>query len=213
MKKYILGSLLWVFALFGAFASAESFTFNSSQGAYENSVDYSDYFTTQWWFINFTNFDVWDNWESHWYAFEIQDSESQTLCCIEKDINVDWVSPELRACAWYSTCQWYEISAWTYKATSTDEVFDSVSFTISATPPSAWWDDWDNSWSLLPWGENDLSWIISWLSNTINEFIPYLVYLGLWIITALIWFVAIRWLINRTSSKVRWTFSSWRRRR
>ena len=211
IKKYLLTALLWVFALFGAFASAESFTFNSSQGAYENSVDYSDYFTTQWWFINFTNFEFWDNWESHWYAFEIRDNESQTLCCIEKDINVDWVSPELRACSWYSTCQWYEISAWTYSVSSTDEVFDTVSFTISSTPPSSWW---DNSWN---WGliENwtwTFSWIITSLWTTVSEFIPYVVYLWVWILGALVWFVAIKRLMNRIRRKILWTFSNWRRR-
>lgn len=56
-----------------------------------------------------------------------------------------------------------------------------------------WWEWWDNSW-------NDLissAWvIINWLENTVNEVIPYVVYIWLWILGLIIWFVAIRWLIN-----------------
>lgn len=58
-----------------------------------------------------------------------------------------------------------------------------------------------------------LSWVLAGLTSTVNEFIPYLVYIGLGIITATIGFVAIRWLMNWTQAKVRGTFSSWRRRR
>lgn len=67
--------------------------------------------------------------------------------------------------------------------------------------------------TLLPNGVSDLSWVISWLESTVSEFIPYLVYIGLGIITATIGFVAIRWLMNWTQAKVRGTFSGWRRRR
>lgn len=55
--------------------------------------------------------------------------------------------------------------------------------------------------------------VLTWLQGAVAEFIPYLVYIGLGIITATIGFVAIRWLMNWTQAKVRGTFSSWKRRR
>lgn len=200
MKKYLLTSLLWVFVLFGAFASAEDYS------VVWNDIEYSpSSFTTEWWVFSYSSYspNVWVDWD--YYIFSVDDSNSQHICC-------DELTPgdsSIKACSSFPSCQWYELSAWTYSVYSDDMTFNSVSFSVGSS--SVWWDD--SWWSLLPNWESDLSWIISWLSDTINEFIPYLVYLGLWIITALIWFVAIRWLINRTSSKVRWTFSSWRRRR
>ena len=66
---------------------------------------------------------------------------------------------------------------------------------------------------LLAWGTWALAPVLTGLQSAITEFIPYLVYLGLGIITATIGFVAIRWLMNWTQAKVRGTFSGWRRRR
>lgn len=66
---------------------------------------------------------------------------------------------------------------------------------------------------MLSGGTASLAPVLEWLQETITEFIPYLVYVGLGIITATIGFVAIRWLMNWTQAKVRGTFSSWRRRR
>jgi len=101
---------------------------------------------------------------------------------------------------------------WEYWVTSDSEF--NVFSSLTVCPNGCSSDEWAWTWStLLPNWESDLSWIISWLNSTITEFIPYLVYLGLWIITVIIWFVAIRWLVNRTQAKIRWTFSSWRRRK
>ena len=66
---------------------------------------------------------------------------------------------------------------------------------------------------LVSGGTAALEPVLTWLQSAITEFIPYLVYVGLGIITATIGFVAIKWLMNWTSAKVRGTFSSWRRRR
>lgn len=55
--------------------------------------------------------------------------------------------------------------------------------------------------------------IIDSLSATLTEFIPYVVYVGLWVLGAIIWFVAIKWLMNWTRAKVLWTFSGGKRRR
>lgn len=55
--------------------------------------------------------------------------------------------------------------------------------------------------------------IITSLTSTITEFIPYVVYVGLGVLGAIIWFVAIKWLMNWTRAKVLGTFSSGKRRR
>lgn len=48
---------------------------------------------------------------------------------------------------------------------------------------------------------SSLSPVVNWLRNTILEFIPYIVYVWIWILSALIWFVAIKRLINRLRNK------------
>lgn len=55
--------------------------------------------------------------------------------------------------------------------------------------------------------------VVDWLENTIVEFIPYIVYIGLWVLSALLWFIAIKWLVNWTRSKSLWVFSSRRKKK
>lgn len=66
---------------------------------------------------------------------------------------------------------------------------------------------------ILSNGTWDLAPIITSLGNTLSEFIPYVVYVWLGVLGAVIGFVAIKWLMNWTRAKVLWTFSSGRRRR
>lgn len=200
MKKLLITSLLGLFGFFGAFASADytfqwtvDWTYTPSQLVLTEilTIDSSNF--------SYTQFD----WQFN-SAVEFLDSNENVVC----NINYEDDSLFFRWFVWDDVLPWYCIlSAWTYDLSWRWMSFSS--FTIIVRD-SEWW---DNSWSLLPWGESDLSWIITWLNSTITEFIPYLVYLGLWIITVIIWFVAVRWLINRTQAKIRWTFSSWRRRR
>ena len=84
MKKLLLTSLLGLFGFVGAFASAESFTFISSQDSYKNSLDFTNTFTTQWWFINFTDFDYYDDWQSTLISFSIQHKVWLSLSWISK---------------------------------------------------------------------------------------------------------------------------------
>ena len=65
---------------------------------------------------------------------------------------------------------------------------------------------------ILSGGTASLEPIITSLTTTLTEFIPYVVYVGLWVLGAVIWFVAIKWLMNWTRAKVLGTFSSRRRR-
>lgn len=64
--------------------------------------------------------------------------------------------------------------------------------------------DWICVWTFSP--------VINWLKSSVNEFIPYVVYVWLWILTSLLWFVAIRWLINWVKRKLLIVFSSRKRK-
>lgn len=66
---------------------------------------------------------------------------------------------------------------------------------------------------ILSGGTTALKPIVDSLSGTLTEFIPYVVYVGLGVLGAVIWFVAIKWLMNWTRAKVLGTFSSGKRRR
>jgi len=67
--------------------------------------------------------------------------------------------------------------------------------------------------TILSGGTSSLEPIITSLSSVMTEFIPYVVYIGLWVLGAVIGFTAIRWLMNWTRAKVLGTFSSGKRRR
>jgi len=47
---------------------------------------------------------------------------------------------------------------------------------------------------------------INWLKSVMSEFIPYVVYVWLGIVVAVLGFVAIRWLINWVRAKIFETF-------
>lgn len=55
---------------------------------------------------------------------------------------------------------------------------------------------------LLSGGTASLDIIIDWLEGVMAEFIPYVAHVGLGIIVAVLWFVAIRWLVNWVRAKV-----------
>lgn len=64
---------------------------------------------------------------------------------------------------------------------------------------------------ILPW----IAWLTSWLSstvssltNTINEFIPYLVYITLGVLGVIFWFYAIKWLLRFVKWSSLFVFSS-----
>lgn len=73
-------------------------------------------------------------------------------------------------------------------------------------------DDWTFSFNfvakpLVSWGSSNFTPVLTSISSSISEFIPYIVYIGLWILGALIWFYAIRWFINWLRKKI---FSSFK---
>ena len=56
--------------------------------------------------------------------------------------------------------------------------------------------DWVTATTYLSGGTASLDAAITWLKGVMAEFIPYVAHVGLGIIVAVLWFVAIRWLVN-----------------
>lgn len=55
---------------------------------------------------------------------------------------------------------------------------------------------------ILSGGTAVLDEAITWLQGVMSEFIPYVAHVGLWIIVAVLGFVAIRWLVNWVRAKI-----------
>lgn len=68
-------------------------------------------------------------------------------------------------------------------------------------------------WTILSGWTSQLEPVLTWIQSVMSEFIPYLIYISLGVLIATLGFVAIKWLMNWTSRRVTWTFSSKRRRR
>lgn len=49
---------------------------------------------------------------------------------------------------------------------------------------------------------------INWLHDTVREIIPYIVYIWIWVLLAILWFYAVRWLVNRIARKINSVFRS-----
>lgn len=69
-------------------------------------------------------------------------------------------------------------------------------------------------WTILSgWIETNLAPVLTGIQTVITEFIPYLVYMALWVLIVTLGFVAVKWLVNWTSRRVTGVFSSRRKRR
>lgn len=201
IKKYLLTALLWVFGFVGAFASADNITTITS--------DWSSYIPTT---ITFNS------------DYVITEGIVSSVSC-DSECNITIINPSVNNydCSidyyWAGTdddgsFEWYipnnhnqcNFTAWTYDVYKQEwtNYFNSISFVV----PSS--DSWN--WGLVENWTWTFSWIITSLWTTVSEFIPYVVYLWVWILGALIWFVAVKRLMNRIRRKVLWTFSNWRRR-
>lgn len=67
--------------------------------------------------------------------------------------------------------------------------------------------------TILSGGTSQLTPILTWIQSVMVEFIPYVIYIALGVLLATLGFVAIKWLMNWTSRRVTWVFSSRRKRR
>ena len=191
MKKYLLTALLWVFGLFG-FASAVSFVWvmpddwQSIPYYTPNTITFSDDFSITSDNIQYSCSD----------SCAISFSDNNNICTI-----------------WYwnneldlSDCR-FSLN-WTYQVLPSSSTRPFDSFTVNI--PSSWWDS-DSSPLLSGW-TTVFSGIISSLGSAVSEFIPYVVYIWIWLLGAIIWFVAIKRLINRVRAKIFGTFNSRRRK-
>lgn len=209
MKKILLSSLLGLFGLVG-FSNAVDYTFGAvdptssynpnsftvSSDSVIESVSTTEFGTYGAICVCKSNSSCGYDWESIGGI----DTNSDTLCFFETDSNSD-------------TCTNKNIPAWTYYVNNCEDMsFNTVVLSIPGGSSGGWDINEDDSDSLLIWWVSALNPIISSLQNTFLEFIPYIVYIWLWILGAVIWFFAIRWLVNWVRAKVYWTFSSWRRR-
>lgn len=194
MKKYLLTALLWVFGLVG----------------FTNATEYT--FTCWWWtcepssFTPTTTFsyssDLIDYTCSNTKCeIEIYSSDSSYYCDFLKNSNWFSLTSDVDLCVFDSSL--------TYSVAYDMNPF--ASFTITEpTPSSGLWDS-DSSPLLSGW-TTVFSGIISSLGSAVSEFIPYVAYIWIWLLGAIIWFVAIKRLINRIRAKIFGTFNSRRRK-
>lgn len=192
MKKYLL-SLLIVWLSFIWFSSAVNVSWNWSSYS-PNLVHFN------WWWIFRENFSC--NEELNCCMLNVLDSSNSFVCQVSY-CNDEW---DFFGCDVELEWDYYLIY---------DPIHDfNWPFTlisISSATSVWWWNEWWNDWwdSELIW---QLSPVITWLENSINEFIPYVVYIWLGVLGVIIWFVAIKWLINWVRRQSFWVFSSRKRK-
>ena len=90
------------------------------------------------------------------------------------------------------------LTAWTYTLSKrswwSNYAFDSINISVL---------DWDTEWWLIIQnGTSELSPIITSIFSVMWEFIPYVVYIWIWILLCTLWFTAIKRLMNRLSWKI-----------
>jgi len=167
------------------------------------------------WFVWFSNaVSISCNWNSnetscspYWYDSPYVADEEITVkltsvwtCYDENLISIDtpnsvyWYSDLLN---WITVNWWESVSFFYY--TSSEET-QSCQFNVSFWNDSEWW---DLAWWILPDWDLTFSSLLSSLWSTLWEVIYYVVYIWLWILSCIIWFVAIKWLISWIWKKIR----------
>ena len=142
-----------------------------------------------------------------WWRFSLTNPDfTYTVSCLNctanKDIKIsaDWYM--IKYC-WdgctISSSDWYPNGSFASPMVFQDFNFKWVSFVISYDDWTvAWWsgDNWwsDDWWNLV--SGDDLSPVVSWLFSVVWEFIPYIVYISIWLLLSTLWFYAIKWLCN-----------------
>jgi len=140
---------------------------------------------------NFSDLYSWDTYEWSW-SFDVN-------VCTDS-----W---------YYQNNYWYDfwgVDPWD------SNLFKSSLFVYIPTSDSWWWWDnwwtWDNNWWtwviwwILEWWTSQLFPVINSIKLVILEFIPLIIYVGLWILWSVIWFVAIKWLIAWIRARIYWGF-------
>lgn len=216
MKKYILAWLLSIIWFIG-FSNASTYnneTFSCDDNNwYEDEEIWGYYNSVCWpyqayinsnicdWSLQVVDYDIY-NEDEWWAGFYIYDSDQTNS--IQAVFYNDW---------WEVSCDWtFDYDDWYFESYNIKSITFTSDWWFGVIEENSWNTPWDVVWTLLPWWKDALSWAVSWVSSTVNEFIPLVVYIWIWILSAIIWFVAIKWLINRIRSKSLWTFTSNRRK-
>lgn len=195
MKKYLLTALLWVFAFVG-FTNATNYTFEWIPSIWYNpdEIVFDNDFTIS--SSSIVSYSC-----TAWSCYILVEDEEWNTC------NIDYYDEDFAIdCENFIAWQTY-----TFRLASWDDPFDFI--IISDWQNSSGGSDSSSNTPLLSGWTTVFSWIISSLWSVMSEFIPYVAFVGLWLLGAIIGFVAIKRLVNRIRAKILWTFSGWRRRK
>lgn len=182
MKKLILTSLLWIIWLIW-FSSAD-YTFTSSWMGYE--YIYTPERVTIWDDFDITNIKSFSCPYYECVFYMLLDGDSDYSCQV---FYKDWEFSYPK-----NNCP-----AWNYYIRGVDEsenAFDSITFWSSA---GGWDIEW---WQIIENWTDAFSPIITSVFSIMWEFIPYVVYVWIWVLLVSLWFVAVKWLMNWLTSKI-----------
>lgn len=189
--------LFWLFSLFWIFnfSSAENYEWMSfSCYLWDNAIEWYNQCNDD--YLNFLSIEDWNyivsassnfNFEAYltfmnakeWQPFHISPSNSISFSC------EDWDCFSLNIYN-YSNVDWEWL----------------ITYTVS--PASNWW----SSDTIIPWWFNNFVPVVNWLGSTVTQFIPFVVYISVWFLIAVLWFYAIKWLCNWFLIKLNSVFKS-----
>lgn len=207
MKKYLLTALLWVFAFIG-FASADTvWNFSSSSSICQKSS--SDLFGDNIFFDELVVCEGEIDLDSNIYFCISTDNVpyTQTLITSETHIDVEnycFSSPMYDGWGWGNMVYSDE-----NPSNAIDWYFYFSNSPITYSSSSAWWNSSNSSNTpLLSGWISQLTPVVTGIKWVVVEFIPYVVYISIWILLATLWFIVVKRLMNWMSRKITWTFSS-----
>lgn len=61
---------------------------------------------------------------------------------------------------------------------------------------------------IIPWWFSNFTPVVAWLGVTVTEIVPYVVYISIWFLIAVLWFFSIKWLCNWFLVKINSVFKS-----
>ena len=210
MKKYFLTALLGAFACIG-FASADTvWNFTSDSTIYkENFSDSSPYWNM--WNIgpNINNLDYYACVVSSDFPYYLSYAEGTPVYvdtsyyCYNNALDywdsdfwftTDWVMnwETDKSVSWFV---YYSLSPISYSSSGWSSGWSSS----SSTPLL------NSTWQAYLWN------VLSWIQSVVSEFVPYMIYIALWILVVTLWFIAVKWLMNYAWNKVTSIFKSKRR--
>ena len=206
MKKIKIFSLAWLITLIWIWSFTSATNFNN---CLDNDSCFSCMCDSYW---EYCGNDCTESLIMCYDACDTNYIDCEASCWEDEDC-IESCYGEMDSC--YTTCDNDSLSCsencvyvpnncydeWSDFFTPEDE--ELVDFWMCYSEYLPWWNEWWNEW----W-----NWVSDWLISqfqgvllsfwlVISEFIPYVVYIWLWILSVIIWFFAIKWLINRLKNK------------